>query len=142
MPAPILPIRRARGSRRGMTLPEVLLWQRLRAARCGGLGFRRRHPVGPYILDFYCAPRRLAIEIDGAAHDNAERAAQDDRRDAWLAGRRIRVLRFAATDILDDRRREAVLDAIAVIATEGAAPSTASGGPPLPRSGGGSPQAE
>ena len=54
----------ARTLRRAMTRPEVLLWQVLRE-RPNGLRFRRQHPVGPFVLDFYCPAARLAIEVDG-----------------------------------------------------------------------------
>ena len=96
-----------------MTFPEVLLWQALRGGQVGGLRFRRQHPIGPYVLDFYCPALRLAVEIDGAAHDNPDRAGRDLRRDAWLAGQGIRVLRVPAADILSEEKREGVLDTIA-----------------------------
>jgi very-short-patch-repair endonuclease len=51
-----------------MTLPEVLLWNGLRGGRLEGLRFRRQHPFGPYILDFYCEQAKLAVEVDGMAH--------------------------------------------------------------------------
>ncbi|MEJ1968138.1 MAG: DUF559 domain-containing protein [Rhizomicrobium sp.] len=63
--APILTFKRARALRRKMTLPEILLWQQLRGRKLRGLSFRRQHPVGPYILDFFCASAALAIEVDG-----------------------------------------------------------------------------
>jgi very-short-patch-repair endonuclease len=47
-----------------MSLPEVLLWQALRA-RPGGWKFRRQHPSGPYVADFYCHEARLIVEVDG-----------------------------------------------------------------------------
>ena len=56
---------RARALRRQMSLSEIVLWQALRKGRLAGLRFRRQHPIGPYILDFYCASARLAIEGDG-----------------------------------------------------------------------------
>jgi very-short-patch-repair endonuclease len=59
--------RNARNLRRKMTLPEVILWQWLRQ-RPDGLKFRRQHPTGPYVLDFFCSDARLAIEVDGEAH--------------------------------------------------------------------------
>ncbi|HSZ67112.1 MAG TPA: endonuclease domain-containing protein [Xanthobacteraceae bacterium] len=117
-----------------MTLPETLLWQVLRSRHVAGLRFRRQHPVGPYILDFYCASARLAVEIDGAAHDSAEQVRHDERRTAWLASRHIKVLRIAAADVLKRDGLELVLLAI----EQGAAPSTAFGGPPPPLRGGGS----
>ncbi|MBV9636240.1 MAG: DUF559 domain-containing protein [Methylobacteriaceae bacterium] len=48
-----------------MSLPEVVLWQLLRGGRLGALRFRLQHPIGPYILDFYCPAVRLAVELDG-----------------------------------------------------------------------------
>jgi type I restriction enzyme R subunit len=51
-----------------MTYAEEKLWQRLRAHRLDGLKFRRQHPLGPFIADFYCAEHRLVIEIDGDIH--------------------------------------------------------------------------
>jgi very-short-patch-repair endonuclease len=99
-----------------------------------GLRFRRQHPVGPYILDFYCASARLAVEIDGSAHDSAEQIRHDERRNAWLASRHIRVLRIAAVDVLKRDGLELVLLTI----EQAAAPSTVSGGPPPPLRGGGS----
>ena len=94
-------VRRALTLRRSMTLPEVLLWRALRD-RPDALKFRRQHPSGPFVLDFYCESARLAIEIDGMAHDMGENPDRDQRRDEWFAARGITVLRIAARDILDN----------------------------------------
>jgi very-short-patch-repair endonuclease len=51
------------------TPAEAALWKLLSGKKCGGLKFRRQHSVGPYILDFYCPEAKLAIEVDGNAHD-------------------------------------------------------------------------
>ena len=118
-----------------MTLPEVLLWDVLRGRRVGQLRFRRQHPVGPYVLDFYCPSARLAVEIDGSAHDHPDRAMHDARRDAWLIEHSIRVLRFDAKDILD---QSGIDDVLVTIVAAAAAPSTAFGGPPPALRGGGS----
>jgi very-short-patch-repair endonuclease len=91
---------RARRLREQMDLPERLLWKRLNRGQIRGCYFRRQHPAGNYILDFYCDAVRLAIEVDGASHDAAGRAAHDRRRDAWLAKGEITVLRIAARDVL------------------------------------------
>ena len=99
-----------------MSLPEVILWGDLRRGGLRGLPFRRQHPMGPYILDFYCAPAKLAVEIDGAGHDNPVTASHDARRDGWLKAEGVQVLRFAAKDVLNDREREAVLWAITAAA--------------------------
>ena len=71
----------ARRLRRELSLPEKLLWVRLRGAE---VRFRRQHPLGPYVLDFYCAAAKLAIEVDGAAHDFGDRPRRDDIRIKWL----------------------------------------------------------
>ena len=65
MRAPDKTIGRARELRRTMSLPEIVLWQALRKGRLAGLRFRRQHPIGPYIFDFYCPSALLAIEVDG-----------------------------------------------------------------------------
>ncbi len=84
-----------------MTLPEVLLWQQLRARQLHGLKFRRQHPIGPWILDFICLSVRLAVEVDGDwAHSVAGNPERDTRRDAWLRDRGIRVLRIPAQAVL------------------------------------------
>ena len=93
--------KRARALRRAMTLPEVLLWRFLRT-RPDGLKFRRQHPAGPYVLDFYCETVRLAIEVDGMAHDMGNNPARDERRDAWLTEQGVATLRIRAVDILSD----------------------------------------
>ena len=82
-----------------MTLPEVVLWQQLRR-RPDGLKFRRQHPAGPYVLDFYCEEARLCIEVDGTVHDFGDVPVADAHRDRWLAGAGIRTVRIAATDVL------------------------------------------
>jgi len=90
----------ARRLRRRMDLPEVLLWDRLRGGRLNGLKFRRQHPVGRYVLDFYCERAKLAVEVDGYSHDVADRPERDMARDAWLAGQGVRTLRIGAKDVL------------------------------------------
>ena len=84
-----------------MTLPEVLLWRHLRT-RPHGFKFRRQHPLGAYVVDFYCHETALAIEIDGIAHDMGDNPARDERRDQWLAGQGVRTLRVPAADVLGD----------------------------------------
>lgn len=89
---------RAKILRRSMTLPEVKLWSRLRAKRAGGFKFRRQHPLGPYILDFFCPAARLAIEVDSKWHDDRDHGF----RDHWLDQQGIETLRIPARVILED----------------------------------------
>jgi very-short-patch-repair endonuclease len=84
-----------------MSFPEVMIWQALRR-QPGGLKFRRQHPSGPYILDFFCSDARLAIEIDGEAHSLGDRPQRDGARDAWLHSAEIDTLRIAAVEVLKD----------------------------------------
>ena len=93
--------RRASDLRRDLTLPEVLLWQVLRQ-RSGGFKFRRQHPAGPYVLDFFCAAAKLAVEVEGKAHDMGDRPERDDVRDASIARHGVLMLRISATDVLRD----------------------------------------
>jgi very-short-patch-repair endonuclease len=106
----------AKTLRRNPSPPEVILWQRLRGRRVAGLYFRRQHPIGPYVLDFYCDAAKLAVEVDGATHADAERARRDRERDTWCLGRGIETLRLSASVVLGNpadaaRRIEAVATA-------------------------------
>lgn len=93
-------IARARSLRREMALPEILLWSELRGGRLGGLKFRRQHPVGPYVLDFYCVEKRLAVEVDGRVHETEDHPERDQIRDQRLAERGVTTLRIPASEVL------------------------------------------
>jgi len=92
----------ARRLRQQPTSSEGLLWEELRNRRFEGLKFRRQHPVGPFVLDFYCQELRTAIEIDGAVHQQPAQAARDAARQATLEEHGIRFIRIAARDIEAD----------------------------------------
>jgi very-short-patch-repair endonuclease len=92
--------RRAKRLRREMSLPEVLLWQQLRGR--AGDKWRKQHPAGPYVLDFYCDAARLCVEVDGEAHPREDAPARDARRDAWLASQGVATLRIAAAEVLNN----------------------------------------
>jgi very-short-patch-repair endonuclease len=92
----------ARRLRKEMTPPEVWLWGVLRRRAAEGLRFRRQHPVGPFVLDFYCHAARLAVEVDGDLHGIGEHPARDARRDDWLAAQDIETLRIPATEVRDN----------------------------------------
>ena len=94
-------VKHARKLRSEMTLPERKLWAELRQ-RPDGFKFRRQHPAGVYVLDFYCASARLAIEVDGFAHDTAEAATREARRFAWLRSQGIATTRIPARLILNE----------------------------------------
>ena len=91
----------ARTLRRKLSLPEGLLWRQFRR-EAGGIKFRRQHPVGPYVLDFYCASAKLGVEVDGISHDMSDRPSRDVERDAWLRSQGIEVVRVPAGEVLGD----------------------------------------
>ncbi|TXT37329.1 MAG: DNA methyltransferase [Comamonadaceae bacterium] len=98
----------AREMRGRMTDAEALLWQLLRNRRLVGMKFRRQHPVGRYILDFYCDEKQLGIELDGGQHTEA--VVYDQLRENWLREQGIQVLRFWNNQMLSET--EAVMEAI------------------------------
>ena len=87
----------AREMRRQPTPAEQMLWRALRAKALAGLKFRRQEPIGPYIVDFYCPPAKLVVELDGATHADSR---TDLARDAWLATQGIRVMRVWNNDVM------------------------------------------
>ena len=97
-----LTLKRARALRSTMTPPEARMWVRLRSRLPGRPTFRRQHACEPYILDFYCAEARLAVEIDGAIHGFGDRPERDARRDRWLEEQGIAVLRITASEVMAD----------------------------------------
>jgi very-short-patch-repair endonuclease len=109
-------IKQARRLRRSLSVPEVRLWSRLRERVPGKPTFRRQHPIGPYVLDFYCPKAKLAIEIDGMIHDMAGRPERDERRDAWLLQQGVRVVRIPAAELTAEMDEAA--DAIVRMAAE------------------------
>ena len=86
------------------------------------------------MLDFYCAKARLAVEVDGIAHDLGDRPERDERRSDWLAGRGIKVTRITVGDLTGDF--DEIVDGLLRLAAVRAAsetPSTALRAVPLPR---------
>ena len=106
-------VRRARALRRTMTRPETHLWGLLRQEALG-LRFRRQHPLGVYVLDFYCPAARLAVEVDGATHWDDEARARDEARDRWLMKQGIYVHRVLEVGDVEKRvERRTVASAVA-----------------------------
>ena len=102
-------VSKARQLRRDMTLSEVLLRNLLRRSP-HGTNFRRQHPIGNYVLDFYCAQAKCGFEVDGIAHDLGQRPARDAVRDAALKDLGIEIVRIPAADVL--RSAEDVAESI------------------------------
>lgn len=103
---------RAQALRRTLTRDELALWLLLKGRQLAGQKFRCQHPIGPYILDFYCGRARLALELDGCSHASEEAAAYDRRRDRWLEAQGIETLRIPLGAIRADWERvRAVIEA-------------------------------
>src|SRR4051812_1339578 len=86
----------ARRLRKTMTDAERKLWSRLRSRQLVGKKFRRQHPLGPYVLDFYAEEHRLVVEVDGGQHT----PEVDAERTAWLQAQGCRVIRFWNHEVL------------------------------------------
>jgi very-short-patch-repair endonuclease len=89
-----------RQMRRNPTPAEAALWSRLSGAKLGGWSFRRQHPMGRYVVDFYCAQGRLVVEVDGPVHAYAVR--RDAEQDRALVALGCTVLRFSNDEVLQD----------------------------------------
>jgi very-short-patch-repair endonuclease len=108
-----------RSLRRNSTLEEQVLWLELRGDQLGHR-FRRQFGVVPYILDFYCPKKRLAIEIDGSQHFTADGVAYDNERTNFLQAHRINMIRFTNSEV--HRNLDGVLEKIRVVLSESTSP--------------------
>jgi very-short-patch-repair endonuclease len=110
----------AREFRRAATPTEQLLWEALRNNRLGGHKFRRQHPVGRFVLDFYCHEERLAIEVNGGIHQRQQVA--DRERQETLESMGIRFIRLPAERAQEDL--PGALEAIQQALTTGPSPAS------------------
>jgi very-short-patch-repair endonuclease len=93
-------IDRARSLRQQETPPENLLWLALRNGQIGGLKFRRQHPIGPYVADFFCHSIKLVVELDGMSH--SDKKSQDAEKSKYLESQGYQVLRITNEDVIRD----------------------------------------
>jgi very-short-patch-repair endonuclease len=91
---------RRRELRRNQTDAERVLWARVRNGQFFGMKFFRQYSVGPFILDFYCPVKKLAIELDGGQHNLPEGKECDVARTAYLKGHGIEVIRYWNNEVL------------------------------------------
>jgi len=103
---------RARTLRKEMTDAERRLWHRLRGEQLG-VKFRKQHPIGPYIVDFYSWQAGLVVELDGETHATPEARAYDQERDNYLQSLGLSVLRFSNREVFTNL--EGVLEAITIV---------------------------
>ncbi len=93
----------AREFRKRPTRSEAMLWQALRGRQLGSRRFRRQQPLGPFVVDFFCASARLIVEVDGPIHESQRQA--DAERQLLLESLGLRVLRLPAALVEDDLPR-------------------------------------
>ena len=84
--------------RSNATISEKRLWKFLNKKQ-QDFKFRRQHGIGLYIVDFYIANKKIAIEIDGTVHNNIIRQAYDQRREEYLQSKGIKVIRFSNDEV-------------------------------------------
>jgi very-short-patch-repair endonuclease len=102
--------------RKNMTLAERILWKKLKDKKIFSIKFRKQHPVGIFIVDFYCHEYKLAIEVDGEVHKDENQSEYDLGRTAELNKYGIKVIRFTNDQIIYDIN--SVLTKILEIITE------------------------
>ncbi len=93
---------KAKELRNQMTLSERQLWSELEKNKLLGVKFRRQHPIGIYIVDFYAHKFKLIIELDGKYHQNKKQQILDNERTAFLEFNGLKVIRFKNDEILEN----------------------------------------
>src|SRR5215813_12859387 len=91
--------KRRRSLRRRMTIAEQTLWSQLRSRRLATYKFQRQTSINQYIVDFYCAEKKLIIELDGDVHGFEQQRIHDRNRQLFLESRGFCVLRFSNDEI-------------------------------------------
>ena len=90
---------KARLLRNNMTEAEKIVWEKLKNRKVFKARFRRQHPIGSFIVDFYCHEYKLAIEIDGEIHLKTEVNEYDDGRSHDIEKLGIKILRFTNNEV-------------------------------------------
>ncbi len=83
--------------RKNMTPWERRLWYGF--LREYPIRFQRQKPIGEYIVDFYCAKARLAVELDGSQHYDEIVTAYDRERTDVLKTYDVEVLRIPNNEL-------------------------------------------
>ncbi len=74
----------------------------LKDKKLNGWKFRKQHPIGSFILDFYCHSAKLGIELDGGYHDTPEQIVYDANRTAVLESAGVKIIRFRNEQIINE----------------------------------------
>ena len=93
---------RRQSLRKNLPSPEILLWLKLKNKQMHGHKFRRQYGVGQYIVDFFCAEKNLAIEIDGESHFIDPEQLHDKERQERIEAYGIKFLRFTNAEVMQN----------------------------------------
>lgn len=96
--------------RKEQTAAENEFWNIVRNRKVLGKKFLRQHPIlfdyknqeRMFIADFYCAEKRLIVEIDGGVHERQKN--YDELRTFLLSQLGYRVIRFKNEEVNDRER--------------------------------------
>src|SRR5436190_929989 len=113
---------KAKRLRKPLTPAESVLWKALRNRQLDGFKFRRQHPAGPYIADFFCATAMLIVEVDGTIHDLPEAKERDAQRTQFFTDNGVKVIRFRNEAVISNL--PGVLEEIRMILTHRTSPLT------------------
>lgn len=92
----------ARQLRKRSTIPEKILWERLRRHQLDGLKFKRQHHIGRYIVDFFCSELNLIVELEGSIHDKKIQKEYDEVRFEELESIGYKILRIKNDEVISD----------------------------------------
>ena len=95
-------ITKARHLRKTQTKAEATLWEQLRNRKICGYKFRRQQILEEMIVDFFCAEKKIIIELDGPYHDDPIQKVKDANRDQELTDLGFHVYRFTNDQITND----------------------------------------
>ncbi len=97
-----MPNENARDLRKNQTDAEQKLWSKLRRRQLANFRFRRQHPVGIFIVDFFCFDAGLVVELDGSQHYEDDNVTYDRKRTEWLMDQGLSVIRFDNSEIFEN----------------------------------------
>lgn len=88
--------------RNNMPPAEKILWDKLRRRQLADCKFRRQYSIGAFVVDFYSAELKLAIEVDGESHFVEGAQDYDREREDFLIGKGTRIMRFTNAQVYEE----------------------------------------
>ena len=88
--------------RHNTTPAEKLFWSKVANRAFQNLKFRKQHGIGPYVVDFYCAEKKLIVEIDGDSHATDRDIENDQERTKYLVGLSYEIVRYQNRDVINN----------------------------------------